>query len=199
MARRGDHNKEELKKLAIQAGVEIIEQYGYFGFSARAVAAKMGYTVGTLYHVFGTLDDFMLHINATTLDLWYDTLQRGLKRHKGDAVHYLAKSYLQFANKHYNRWSALFEHRLAEGNKIPDWYAPKMSRFFVLAEDALLEHVNHDTKKAAKMGKVLWASIHGVCVLALSGKLVAVGAESAESLVSALVDNTLAGLKKTSF
>jgi len=31
----------------------------------------MGYTVGTLYHLFGDLDNFILHINARTMEEWY--------------------------------------------------------------------------------------------------------------------------------
>lgn len=194
MARRSDHSKEQLMELAIQSGIELIEEQGFSHFSARAVANKMGYTVGTLYHVFGSLDEFVLHINAATLDMWYTSLERGLKRQKGDAIHYLAKAYLLFAHKNYQRWIALFEHHMAEGKEIPEWYIPKMARFFTLVENALLPYVGGDQTQAKRMGKVLWASIHGVCVLALSGKLEIVGAESAESLVVSLVDNTLKGL-----
>lgn len=196
MARRSEHSKDELQSIAIAAGIELIEKNGFFEFSARAVAAKMGYTVGTLYHLFGTLDDFILHINAATLDMWYASLERGLKRQKGSEIYYLAKAYVQFAHKNYERWTALFEHHMQEGKGLPDWYIPKMTRFFALVENALQPYVNGDHVKAARMGKVLWASIHGVCVLALSGKLETVGAESAESLVATLVDNTLVGLKQ---
>lgn len=195
MARRSEHSKEELKILAIDAAIELIEENGFSNFSARAVAAKIGYTVGTIYHLFGTLDDFILHINAATLDMWYASLEKGLKRQKGDAIHYLAKAYVQFAHKHYERWTALFEHHQQEDKQLPDWYVPKMTRFFALVENALLSHVDGDHAKAGRMGKVLWASIHGVSVLALSGKLEIVGAESAESLIAVLVDNTLLGLK----
>ncbi len=194
MARRSDHSKEELIELAIQAGIELIEEKGFSKFSARAVASKMGYTVGTLYHLFGTLDDFILHINARTLDKWYDILEKGLKKQKHDPIHYLAKAYMRFARDHYQRWTALFEHHIEEGKVVPDWYAPKLTRFFTLVENALLPYTNNDHAEARRMGKVLWASIHGICVLALSGKLEIVGAESAEILAASLVDNYLKGL-----
>ncbi|TAF39881.1 MAG: TetR/AcrR family transcriptional regulator [Alphaproteobacteria bacterium] len=196
MARRSEHSRDELKNLAVQAGIQLIEEKGFSGFSARAVATKMGYTVGTIYHLFGTLDEFILHINATTLDLWYASMEHALTGTKEETtVHILAKAYLSFAHQHYARWSALFEHRMAEDKPLPEWYLPKMTRFFALLDHELLPHLNNNHAQTRTAGKALWAGIHGICVLALSGKLDLVKAESPESLVMMLVDATLAGLK----
>jgi hypothetical protein len=127
--------------------------------------------------------------------MWYEAMEKSLKRDKGEALHALATAYLKFAHKHYARWSALFEHRMPEDKPIPDWYLPKLARFFDLVEHALLPHVADNHAKARMTGKILWASIHGICVLALSGKLALVKAESPERLIAMLVDNTILGLK----
>ena len=68
MARRSDHTREELKELAIAAGQKVISDEGFCKFSARKVAKEMGYTVGTLYNIFGDYNDIVLHINFATLD-----------------------------------------------------------------------------------------------------------------------------------
>jgi AcrR family transcriptional regulator len=196
MARRSEHTKEELKSIAIAAGIELIETNGFRAFSARGAAAKMGYTVGTLYHLFGTLDEFVLNINVTTLDIWFKAMESSLKRSKEKPVHALAKAYFQFAKKNYMRWLALFEHRMADGKEVPEWYVPKMTRFFTLIETALLPYVKNNPDKAKDAGKVLWSGIHGICVLALSGKLDIEKKESPEPLIMLLVDNILAGLEK---
>ncbi len=196
MARRADHTREELKELAIAAGQELIRREGLAGFSARKAASAFGYTVGTLYHVFGSYDDYLLHINARTLDRWYDEMQAAVKAHAGTAaVHALAQAYIGFARANYHEWSALFAHRLAEGRDLPEWYAPRMTRFFTLTEQTLLPLVSG--REAAAIGaRVLWAGIHGICVLALSGKLDATGAGSAEALAHDLVGRYLQGLIK---
>lgn len=41
---------------------------GLSGFSTRQIAKKIGYTLGTLYNIFESYDDIILHINAATLD-----------------------------------------------------------------------------------------------------------------------------------
>ena len=195
MARRSDHTPQELKGLAIQAGIELIEKKGFSEFSARAVAAKIGYTVGTLYHLFGSLDQFILQINANTLDLWYQDLKRAAQHQRGHPIRSLAKAYIRFCKANTRRWSALYEHQLPAGVPIPEWYSPKMDRIFALVEQALIPYTNKDRRKAKRAAKILWAGIHGLCVLSISGKLDVVGAESAQVLAKELVDRFLVGLK----
>lgn len=191
MARRSEHSREELVQLAVEAGIALIEEQGFSQFSARAAAARMGYTVGTLYHLFGSLDGYLLHLNAATLDLWHAELMAALKRKPKRPVNVLARAYIQFARDHYRRWTALFEHHLPEGTEIPDWYAAKLARLFALLEEPLLAHLGGDRKKAIRLSKILWSGIHGICVLSLSRKLEITGAEPAETMADALVDALL--------
>ena len=192
MARRSDHSREELKELAICKAIEIIDKNGFSGFSARGIAKAMGYTVGTLYHVFGDIDQYILHINGRILDEWHQELSTGLKRTKKDPLLYLAQSYVDFARKNYNRWTTLFEFRMSNPTPLPDWYKEKMTRLFALVESAILPHSDNNRRQSRLDAKVLWAGIHGICVLSLSGKLDIVGAEKTEVLVNSLLKKYVA-------
>lgn len=198
MARRADHAPEALRRLAIEAGVALIEERGYAHFSARAVANRIGYTVGTLYHIFGNLHEFMLHINAATLDLWYQEFEKALRKRTArrrpyHALHTLARTYIQFCRAHSNRWSCLYEHRLPATMRVPEWYEKKTDRLFNLVEDALIPYAGR--RYSVRAAKILWAGIHGLCVLSISAKLDVVGAQSAQVLGRDLIDNFLSGLK----
>ena len=188
MARRSDHTKEELTELAILKGLEIIDKDGVSSFSARSVARAMGYTVGTLYHVFGNLDQYKLHINARILDDLHKKLSHGLQRSRKDPLRFLAQGYLDFARQHPYRWTALFEFRMAQQESLPDGYTVKLKDLFDLIENALLPYTNGNRRKAQRDAKVLWAGIHGICVLSLSGKLDIVDAEKPEILIKSLLD-----------
>ena len=120
MARRSDHTREELTELAIEAALALIEEEGFANFSARQVAAKIGYTVGTLYNVFGTYDQLLFHVHARTLDHWYEFLEMRLKRGKAEPLRVLARAYVEYARTHYNRWIALFEHHRDKSVPVPD-------------------------------------------------------------------------------
>jgi AcrR family transcriptional regulator len=182
MARRSEHSQEKLKEMAIDSGFALLDERGLKDFSARAAAAHMGYTVGTLYHLFGTLDTYMLHINARTLDEWHAYTLKTAPKRGGLTLRHLAQSYLAYARAHYNRWSALFEHRMQDDAPVPDWYAPKMLRMFTLAEEAVLPLAGNP-ERARKLAKLLWAGIHGVCTLSLAGKLEQVQADPAEKMI----------------
>lgn len=193
MARRSDHTPEELKKLSIDKGIGIIDKKGLSGFSARKVAAAMGYTVGTLYHIFGSKDQFLLHIHGRIMDEWYDDLVRGLSETKQEPLRYLAQAYAGFARVRPHRWRALFDSG-AESVTPPAWYGEKIVRHFRLVEEALLPHVGGDAARARRAAKIIWAGVHGICVLALSGKLDLVGAERTETLAEGMIDVCLRGL-----
>jgi len=104
------------------------------------------------------------------------------KKNTAPAVRFFAQSYLAYARLHYNRWSALFEHRMQGDAPVPEWYMPKMLRMFRLVEEAVLPHTG-DREKAARLSKLLWAGVHGVCTLALAGKLEQVHADPAERMI----------------
>ena len=68
MGRRSDHSRDEIRNMAIDASAKIVETEGFKSLTARKVASKIGYTVGTLYHVFRNFDDLVIHMNARTID-----------------------------------------------------------------------------------------------------------------------------------
>lgn len=199
MARRSDHSRAELKEMAVEAGHRLICANGFRNFSARKVASEIGYTIGTIYNIFGSHDLFILHINAKTLDMWYESLvQLASKQVKPLGVHDIAKFYIEYSRSHYNEWSALFEHTLPKEEALPDWYTPKMTRFFDLSESILLPYVANNRRKARRAARVLWASIHGICTLGLTRKLDMVESESTVVLTKSLIDNYLYGLQNGS-
>ncbi len=197
MARRNDHSKEEIREMVIRAGSEIIKTSGFSGFSTRGVAKEIGYTVGTLYNVFESYDDIVLHINASTLDDMRKFIEEKLnpKLKNVKAVKQLAKLYIEFAHKNHNSWSALFEYNAPSKLDLPDWYHQKIEKLFNIVEGLLLEFIGKKSE-VSKHSRVIWASIHGICVLSLTQKLNVTKTDSAEILTDSLIENYLQGLKK---
>src|SRR5262245_29039349 len=100
MARRSDHTREELYKLALDAARKIVGKEGLRGLSTRRVAGEIGYTAGTLYQLFDDLDDLIMRLNGTTLDALYSMC--GEVSPSGDpgmALKELANRYIDFVAK----------------------------------------------------------------------------------------------------
>jgi AcrR family transcriptional regulator len=195
MARRNDHTKDEIREMVIAAGLDLIKKSGFSGFSTRQIAKEIGYTVGTLYNVFDSYDDIMLNINAATLDEMkifiedrVDSKLRGVK-----AVKKLAKIYIEFAINNRNSWAALFEYNIPDNVELPEWYNGRVDNLFGIVESALSEPSNPKSNML-KHAKVIWASIHGICILGLTQKLNVVGTDSMENLANCLIENYLKGI-----
>lgn len=197
MARRNDHTREELMEMAISAGQKIISEDGFDQFSARKVAKEIGYTVGTIYNIFDSHNDLILHINSATLDDMYAFITHKMnKKHSGNnAIKNLFSYYIMFAQENYNRWSALFEFNIPQGDSLPDWQTNKILALFALVETLLLPIVNNDKEKAERYSRALWAGAHGICQLGITGKLGQVSTDSIHVLANSLIDNFINGIK----
>ncbi len=198
LARRYDHSREQLREMALTAAHEIVAQEGLRGLTTRKVAARIGYTVGTIYNLFDNLDDLIVHLNGQTLDELYNILS-GLPLGRGVETDLLtlSEAYAGFASTAFNRWNLLFEHRLPAGRDLPPWYDGKVDRLLALVEGALAPMFDASKRgECRKSAQVLWASLHGICSLANAHKLDLLGELSAADLSRRLIRNFVAGLAR---
>ncbi len=200
MARRSEHSREELQRMALEAAAAIVEREGAAALTARKLATAIGYTVGTLYLVFRNLDDLILQVNAATLDALYREMAAasGRCRKPQRCVEALAGAYIDYAAAHPHRWRLVFDHHLPAEVSMPNEYGERIARIFGLLEEALSALLDGASPAAVhQAASVLWAGVHGICVLSLDDKLaVAGGGTSAHALATSLVNNYLAGLAR---
>jgi AcrR family transcriptional regulator len=196
MARRSDHSREEIREMALDAAEKIVVEKGFEGLSARKVAKAIGYTVGTLYLVFENIDDLILQINARTLDRLYAGMAetQATARNGRQRMLQLGQVYIRFADQDPHRWSMIFEHRLAEGRELPEWYREKIARMFAIVEEALMPlAAGRPGREVAQAARVIWGGVHGICILAVGNRLGIAGVDSVQDLTQSLISNYLAG------
>jgi|TARA_R110002124_G_scaffold30599_4_gene104959 AcrR family transcriptional regulator len=197
MARRKDHTREELKEMSVISARKIIAAQGLSNLNMRRIAGDIGYTVGTLYNVFEDMDDLMMHINAATLDSLYEALEKDVpqtEKNAARALKKIAKTYIRFATENFNLWNVLTNYEQMTEEDRPDWYMEKTAQLFRMVE-AHLAPVCKTAAKAERSAKILWASVHGICVLGLNGRLDITGADPVQSLTDTLIENYMKGLQ----
>ena len=197
MARRNDHTRDEIKTIAIEAGHNLIKKNGFTDTSARKIAGEIGYTVGTLYNVFQNYNELMLYINAKTLDTLLAYVNERRQQQDSNAnpilqAQDLAHAYIDFATENYLNWRALYEFTIGANEILPNWYAHRIEAIFESVSHALDGIFKDDAVKLTH-AKIIWASVHGICQLALTDKLSIIETQSAKSLTSTLVENYLCG------
>lgn len=176
MARRSDHNREELKDMILSAAGGIVEVDGFADLTARRIANAIGYAPGTIYNVFGSMDDIYLAINAQTLDELYVVLSASACNNPAgtplENLKAMARAYETFAQQKRNYWLMLFSSKLPQDRQGRAWYQEKINRLFVPLQNLLEPLFPMDKNEQVKIAtRTLFSSVHGVCFLQETGRL----------------------------
>ena len=173
----------------------IAEAEGLHGLGARKIMREIGYSIGTFYQLFERFDDLIVELNGRTLDELYEEYSAAPQ--EGDPetrLSALAERYIRFTREHAKRWSILFEHRLPDGAELPAWHHEKILRLLAVSEAAVAPlFLPGQEAERHHAVRVLWSSLHGICSLEASNKLIET--ESAEAMSDTLISNFLAGLR----
>ncbi|WP_434054819.1 MAG: TetR/AcrR family transcriptional regulator [Roseibium sp.] len=195
MARRSDHTRKELWRLAIDASKKIVEKEGLRGLRARQIARDIGYTIGTLYNLFEDLDDLIMHMNGETLDqLLEECSNVELTQDPNRDLELLVQCYLTFTHENAKLWNAVFEHKLPEDRPVPEWFSQKVSNLLQMIERALAPILTgRSDAEIHQHARILWMSLFGMTVLEGSGRLQE--GETSLMLARTLIRTYVDGLK----
>jgi AcrR family transcriptional regulator len=170
MARRSDHTRAELRELLVTKGHELMAECGYSRFSGREVAKRAGYSVGTIYNVFGSLGGLLAAINTHTFVLWSHALEQQLEYGGSDRIASLVKGYFAFALDNPLTWSAIYEHRMPEGDALSEGDLEGRARLTLIVEQEVATALPDDTDlDVARYARSLIATVHGHCSYVVSG------------------------------
>ena len=196
MGRRSDHSRAELEALTLQEGHLLMAEVGFARFSAREVAKRVGYSIGTIYNVWGNLDRLLAAINSHSFTIWAEDMRARLGQAGDDRVAALVAGYFAFARTRTNLWTAIYDHRLPPGATLSE--ADERQRG-ALTEIALSEIARaldwQDAEDARALTRSLIATVHGHCSLELTGAFALMGEPDAEAQALARVREAIAAAR----
>ncbi len=196
MGRRGDHTFDQLNKMILDATEALLIEEGFQYLSTRKIAKRIGYSVGTLYNIFQNLDDIYIHLNGRTIDKLTEIIDNAASNISLSPIKAISYSYIKFSVDHFNIWSLLFEYRFPDNTIVPKWYNEKIEQLYSVVNKALVHALKfNDEAKLKDFITVLWAGIHGICVLSTKGKLSRAGTIESQLLIDNFIDNYLSGVK----
>lgn len=194
----GAQRRMKLRERLLEAARQAVAARGLQGLKARDLAAEAGCALGAIYTAFDDLDELILRVNLATLERLGQALDAALgAAAPSDALLALARAYLDFARREEPSWRALFEHRLAHGAPVPDWYADARNQLFRRLEGPLASLLPKQEPQArARLARTLFSAVHGVVVLGLEAKIADTTPEALDRELESLVRLIAAGLEK---
>lgn len=188
---RRDRQREALVLAAEQA----IAEKGLAGLKARDLAEAIGCSLGAIYNLVQDMDELVLRVGSRTLARLDAALAEatqgstpGSSDDATDTLVMIAQTYCAFARENLQLWRTLFEHRMAEGSIVPEWaIAEQMTMFrYILAPLRALQS-RASEPDLILLSRTLFSAVHGVVMLGLEEKLVAVPAAALDGQIEALV------------
>ena len=172
MGRRSDHSRAELEELILSTGSALIAESGLANFSAREVARRIGYSIGTIHNVFGTADRLIAAINTRSFASWAASLGERLNAvgADGDRIAALVDGYFGFAREHPHLWTAIFDHRLPPDGGLTEADETGRALLTRIVVDEIARAVGREVDDdMTALSRSLIATVHGHCAFAVSG------------------------------
>lgn len=174
MGRRSDHTPEELRELLIVHGHALLAERGFAQFSAREAARRAGYSVGTIYNVFGSLDSYLIAINSRTFLMWSEWLEKALAAQPEAGgltrIEVLVRAYFGFAEANRNAWMAIYDHRIDRSTPIAKKDEAAREGLTRIVDREVMACLGvADEAQIHRLVRSLIATVHGHCSLWLSG------------------------------
>lgn len=162
--------------MIVHEGHRQISEVGFARFSAREVAKRIGYSIGTVYNVFGSHDMLIVAINARTLAQWQAHVEARLAAAAGNRLRVLVEAYFEFAILHRHAWTALYDHRLPDDVAAPEYYRDHIRSLTGIVRDEIAAALPAQRQdEADALTRSLLATVHGHCFFTLNGTFALLG------------------------
>ena len=182
--------------MIIAEGHRLMAETGFAGFSAREVARRVGYSVGTIYNVFESLDQLLIAINGRTFELWTDYLRRRVDDGGGDRIRSLVQAYFDFARQHPRLWMAIYDHRLPPGLAMPPEDMEKRRALTQIVFDEIARQLPRRSESEIEhLARSLIATVHGHCTYELNGSFALMGEKEPVELALGRVREAIAAAR----
>ena len=164
----------EAREQALAAAGALLAEQGLNGMKARTIAERAGLSVGSIYKLFGDIDDLIRELNMITYRDFAEHHRQALERAALDPaevhgrVMVLAKAYVDFVTAENARWRALLAFNRRQGGAAPQYYTDFEDELFRLVIDVLEAAPGlEDAALRETSARALWAAVHGIIGIVL--------------------------------
>jgi AcrR family transcriptional regulator len=158
----------------LTAALRLVEEKGPARLTMREVAGKLGYSATAIYQHFASKEDLLLALTLKAGDLLTEEMEAALAEATlEEQLHAMAHRYLRFGLENPAYYRLIFQD-LLPGLKLTPEQLARMRRSWSIMRETLGTWVETRGLHGIivdQEANALWAIVHGITSLALSGRL----------------------------
>ena len=190
--------RAKLREALILAAELSINTGGLAGLKTRELAREIGCANGAVYNLVEDVDELILRVGSRTLarlDTALTCAESDAPASPGAILVRIAIAYCDFAAENLELWRALFEHRMAQGKPTPEWaISEQMDLFRHIYRPLAVLFPRRAPAELSVLARSLFSAVHGMVLLGLEQKLIAVPIEALRQEIATIVRATIEGL-----
>ena len=189
--------KEETKKALLKCGRNLVEKDGIEALSARKLAKAANSSVGVIYNIFATMDDYVAEQNVLTLQELYQQMNSlVLSKNPFNNLNHYADVLSAYIEANPNLWHLLYNrHLAADALKSTIAEARIIKKIDILISFQVVPLIGNMNAKEKRLAiKVLEMSLFAVSGYLLGNKLNAKSGLNRGSLCKLLMNTYVAGM-----
>jgi AcrR family transcriptional regulator len=190
--------RAKLREDLILAAERSISARGLAGLKTRDLAREIGCANGAVYNLVDDVDELILLVGSRTLrrlDAALTEAEAFGPPSPAATLVRIAVAYCDFADENLELWRALFEHRMAPGKPIPEWaISEQMDLFRHIYRPLAVLFPERTPDELGVTARSLFSAVHGMVLLGLEQKLIAVPIEALRREIATIVKAIVEGL-----
>jgi len=190
--------RAKLREDLILAAERSISAGGLAALKTRELAREIGCANGAVYNLVADVDELILLVGSRTLarlDAVLTEAESTGPASPAETLVRIAVAYCDFAAENLELWRALFEHRMTPGKPVPEWAVSDQMNLFrhIFAPLASLLPARSEAELGVT-ARSLFSAVHGMVLLGLEQKLIAVPIEALRREIAIIVRAMITGL-----
>jgi AcrR family transcriptional regulator len=192
--------RSKLREELILAAERSMAVSGLAGLKSRELAREIGVANGAVYNLVEDMDELILRVGSRTLarlDAALSAAESNGPASPAETLVRIAVAYCDFAAENLELWRALFEHRMTPGKPVPEWaVGEQMELFRHIYRPLAALFPKRSADQLGVTARSLFSAVHGMVLLGLEQKLIAVPVEALRKEIATIVRAMVDGLTK---
>ena len=187
---RRERDRESLRRRILQAATDLAHSEGWANVSMRRIAEAIDYTAPALYHHFANKDAVIVALRQHGYQLLLERFERIRSNDPVERLAAMSRHHVDFAFEHPELFNAMYGHG---GVSCESTDAPLEAQLVAGIVHHSARMLFTDDERSTRFDDeidAVWASMHGIVALALSGPIEG-GRSRAKALSQIVLNNTI--------